>query len=171
MMLRTPSCMTSRGVASVFRAMHGSLERDFFSSRPISQNRSLRGKHPIQGPHERDLRSGSCSSVDCSDDDESRRVQQRLHATRRVHPITRGIGKPTETHGGERVPRTPGGPPAVAREKTTPPRWRAAGSLTPEYVTGGHCRTARPGVPAADSPPPRTPRLQAAARRCSRRRA
>ena len=62
------SCMTSRSATRRFRAWHSCPERELLPFRPLLQHRRLDGKPPVQGLLERDSRSGSRSSVDCSDD-------------------------------------------------------------------------------------------------------
>ena len=62
------SCMTSRSATRRFRAWHSCPERELLPFRPLLQHRRLDGKPPVQGLLERDSRSGSRSSVHCSDD-------------------------------------------------------------------------------------------------------
>jgi len=62
------SCMTSRSATRWFRAWHGCPERELLPFRPLLQHRRLDGKPPVQRLLERDSRSGSRSSVHCSDD-------------------------------------------------------------------------------------------------------
>jgi len=61
------SCMTSRSATRRFRAWHSCPERELLPFRPLLQHRRLDGKPPVQGLLERDSRSGSRSSVHCSD--------------------------------------------------------------------------------------------------------
>jgi len=60
--------MTSRSATRRFRAWHSCPERELLPFRPLSQHRRLDGKPPVQRLLERDSRSGSRSSVHCSDD-------------------------------------------------------------------------------------------------------
>ena len=66
------SCMTSRSATRRFRAWHSCPERELLPFRPLLQHGRLDGKPPGQGLLERDSRSGSRSSVHCSDDGSSR---------------------------------------------------------------------------------------------------
>jgi len=62
------SCMTSRSASRQIGAWHSWPERELRPFRPLLQHRRLDGKPPVQGLLERDTRSGSRSSVHCSDD-------------------------------------------------------------------------------------------------------
>ena len=66
-LVRQP-CMTSRSATRRFRGWHSCPERELLPFRPLLQHRRLDGKPPVQGLPERDSRSGSRSSVHCSDD-------------------------------------------------------------------------------------------------------
>jgi len=62
------SCMTSGSATRWFRAWHCFPERELLPFRPLLQHRRLDGRPPVQGLLQRDCRSGSRSSVHCSDD-------------------------------------------------------------------------------------------------------
>jgi len=62
------SCMTSRSATRWFRAWRSFPERELLPFRPLLHHRRLDGKPLVQGLLERDSRSGSRSSVLCSDD-------------------------------------------------------------------------------------------------------
>jgi len=62
------SCMTSGSATRWYRAGHSFPERELLPFRPLLQHRRLDGRPPVQGLLQRDSRSGSRSSVHCSDD-------------------------------------------------------------------------------------------------------